>query len=79
MGKKRRFREITESQGCWIKFKMALKGITQYDIAIQADCSPQMVSQVLRGRKNSDRVKAAIIYILGGECLESFSKRGGAA
>lgn len=79
MGKKRRFREISGAQGCWIKFKMALNGITQYDIAVQAGCSPQMVSQVLGGRKNSDRVKAAIIRILGNECLETFSKKGGAA
>ncbi|MDR0629392.1 MAG: hypothetical protein LBG24_07125 [Treponema sp.] len=49
MGKKRCVREITETQGYWIKFKINLNGINQYDIAAQAGCSPSMVSQVLEG------------------------------
>jgi transcriptional regulator with XRE-family HTH domain len=76
MGKKHCVREITGTQGCWIKFKMKLNGITQYDIAAQAGCSAPMVSQVLGGYKNSERVKAAIIRILGRECLEGLFSYG---
>jgi transcriptional regulator with XRE-family HTH domain len=81
MGRKRRVREVTRIQGYWIKFKMAINGITQYDIAAQAGCSSQMVSQVLKGRKNSERVKAAIIHILGQEVFETMTvrtRKGGA-
>jgi hypothetical protein len=82
MGKKCRVREITGTQGCWIKFKMNLNGITQYDIAAQAGCSPSMVSQVLGGLKNSERVKAAIIRFFGREVFETMTvstRKGGAA
>jgi transcriptional regulator with XRE-family HTH domain len=77
--RKEHIHKITETQGCWIKFMMDLNGITQHDIAIQAGCSSQMVSQVLGGRKNSERVKAALICILGNEAFETiplFLKEG---
>jgi hypothetical protein len=75
MGKKH-CGDITGTQGYWIKFKMKLNDITRYDITVQAGCSPQMVSQFLGGRKNSERVKAAIIRILGRECLEGIFSYG---
>jgi transcriptional regulator with XRE-family HTH domain len=56
---------MTHREIQWIKYQMALKRITQKDIATNAGCSQAMVSQYLYGRKRSVKVYKAIKATLG--------------
>lgn len=46
---------ITQKEAYWIKYQMALKGITRADIAKHAGCTLPMVSQVIYGCKGAKR------------------------
>lgn len=56
---------MTHREIQWIKYQMALKRITQKDIATSAGCSQAMVSQYLYGRKQSIKVYNAIMATMG--------------
>jgi predicted transcriptional regulator len=62
---------IAHEKTHWIKYQMALKGIKQIDIANHAECTCPMVSQVLHGRKRSEKVRGILAQALG---YESFDK-----
>jgi transcriptional regulator with XRE-family HTH domain len=64
-------RKITYKETHWLKYQMAIKGITQDDIASQAGCSQPMVSQVLYGRKRSVKVRNALAQAFGYTSLEN--------
>jgi transcriptional regulator with XRE-family HTH domain len=61
---------ITPQKGCWINFRLRLAGITQAAVAQRAGCNNRTVSDFLRGRKNSERVKRALADVLGYESFE---------
>ena len=73
---------ITHREGLWIKYQMALKNLTQADIAAYAKCTQSMVSHVIHGRKVSANVYLALAKALGyksfGE-LKAAHDKGGAA
>jgi transcriptional regulator with XRE-family HTH domain len=73
---------ITHSEKEWIKYRLALKGLTQTDIAIRAGCTRPMVSNVIAGRKVSANVSTALAKSLGyksfDELIAAYDK-GGAA
>ena len=74
---------ITHHEREWIKYRLALKNLTQVDIAALAGCTRPMVSNVIAGRKVSANVLAVLLRALGYESFEQLiadcSKHGGAA
>jgi transcriptional regulator with XRE-family HTH domain len=60
---------ITHHEGLWIKYQMAIKNLTQADIAAYAKCTPPMVSHVIHGRKVSANVCLALVKALGYKSL----------
>jgi transcriptional regulator with XRE-family HTH domain len=61
---------ITPQKGCWIQYQLKLRNFTLTTVAQKANVSLGMVSQFLSGRKNSEKVKNAIIEILNYESFE---------
>lgn len=61
---------ITPHEGMWISYQIRRSGIEQQDIAVKAGVSPALVSKVLHGKKNSERVKSALVAALGFEAWE---------
>jgi transcriptional regulator with XRE-family HTH domain len=61
---------ITPKKGCWLKYQLNLRKITQEDVAQKAGVSQKMVSHFITGRKNSERVKKALAEVLGYESFE---------
>jgi len=61
---------ITPQKGCWINYQLRLNSITQATVAAKAGCNNRNVSDFLRGRKNSERVKKALAEVLGYESFE---------
>jgi len=59
---------------CWVKYRLSLRGIRYAEIAHRASRSENYVSQVVCGRRRSERVEAAIAKMLGfaswGELME---------
>jgi len=74
---------ITPQKGCWINYMLRLNSITQATVATRAGCNNRMVSDFLRGRKNSEKVKKALAEVLGYESFEKLIAasrgKGGAA
>jgi hypothetical protein len=71
---------ITPQTGCWINYQLRLNSITQAAVGAKAGCNNRTVSDFLRGRKNSERVKKALSSILGYpsfEALIAASRREG--
>jgi transcriptional regulator with XRE-family HTH domain len=56
---------INPRKGCWINYQLRLNSITQAAVARRAGCNNRTVSDFLRGRKNSERVKKALAEVLG--------------
>ncbi|MDR0569184.1 MAG: hypothetical protein LBG87_08265 [Spirochaetaceae bacterium] len=56
---------ITPQEGCWIQYQLNLKRITQVTVAEKAGCNNRMVSQFLKGCKNSEKVRKALAAVLG--------------
>jgi hypothetical protein len=56
---------ISPRKGCWIQYQLNLNRITQATVAKKAGCNNKMVSQFLRGCKNSEKVKRALAEVLG--------------
>jgi transcriptional regulator with XRE-family HTH domain len=63
-------RTLSPREGHWIRYILALNGITQASIARRIGCSEAIISQVLRGHKNSEKVKSALISALGYTAFE---------
>jgi transcriptional regulator with XRE-family HTH domain len=73
---------ITYAQGCRIKYRLHLGKITQETVAEHAGCSAVMVAQFLRGVKGSDKIKFALLKLLGYEDFDELVApfhEGGAA
>lgn len=62
---------LNPRKGCWINYQLRLNGITQAAVAEKAGCNNRTVSDFLRGRKNSERVKRALAETLGYESFEA--------
>jgi predicted transcriptional regulator len=62
---------ITPKKGCWIKYQLNLRKITQETVAKRAGVTQKMVSHFITGRKNSDKVKKALADVLGYESFEA--------
>ena len=62
---------ITPQKGCWINYQLRLRSITQATVAAKAGCNNRMVSDFLRGRKNSEKVKKALAEILEYKSFEA--------
>ena len=61
---------LTPQTGCWIHYQLKLRNLTLYPVAQKANVTHEMVSQFLRGRKNSEKVKRALADVLGYESFE---------
>jgi len=78
---------ITPKKGCWIKYQLALRNLTNQTVANKAGLSTQMVTNFIKGRKNSARIRAALADVLGYPSFEALiaasrghiSGEGGAA
>jgi len=62
---------ITPQKGCYINYMLRVRGITQETVATKAGVTQHMVSQVLCGVKNSEKVKNALAEILGYESFDT--------
>jgi transcriptional regulator with XRE-family HTH domain len=62
---------ITPRKGCWIKYQLNLRNITQEDVAQKAGVSSKMVSHFITGRKNSEKVRRALAETLGYPSFEA--------
>jgi transcriptional regulator with XRE-family HTH domain len=56
---------ITPQKGCWIKYQLNLRNITYKTVAEKAGVSEEMITQFIKGRKNSDKVRKALAETLG--------------
>jgi hypothetical protein len=76
---------ISPKVGCWIQYQLKLSGLGQKAVAEEANCSVDIVSHFLCGRKNSQRVRTALCKVLGYRSFERLVKNvpqeseGGAA
>jgi len=61
---------ITHQTGCWLYYQIKLRNLTLEPIAQKANVSSAMVTQFLKGRKNSEKVKKALAEVLGYESFE---------
>lgn len=62
---------IPPQKGCWIKYQLNLRKITQEDVAQKAGVSQKMVSHFITGRKNSEKVRRALAETLGYKSFEA--------
>jgi hypothetical protein len=62
---------ITPRTGYWINYQLRLNSITQAAAGKKAGCNNRSVSEFLRGRKNSERVKKALAEVLGCPSFEA--------
>ncbi|MDR2418011.1 MAG: helix-turn-helix transcriptional regulator [Treponema sp.] len=56
---------ITRREKEWIKYRLALKGLTQTDIVDRTGCSRPIVTNVIAGRKVSVNVTTVLVKALG--------------
>jgi transcriptional regulator with XRE-family HTH domain len=62
---------ITPRKGCWIKYQLNLRNITSKTVAQRAGVSEVMITQFLKGRKNSDKVRRVLAETLGYPSFEA--------
>ena len=62
---------ITSRQGYYINYMLRVRNITQKEVATKAGVTQHMVSQVLRGVRNSEKVKKALTEVLGYPSFEA--------
>jgi transcriptional regulator with XRE-family HTH domain len=62
---------ISSKNGCWIKFQLNLRNIKYKTVAKKAGVSEEMITQFIKGRKNSERVKKALAETLGYTSFEA--------
>lgn len=70
MARTREAKNPTPPEGSWIRFQLDLRNIKLKEVALKADRSIQMVSEVITGVKNSKAVGAALAWILGFDTYE---------
>lgn len=58
-------KKITPEQGLYIKYRLKCMGTTGAEIALEAGCTPQSVSDVLSGKSHSQRIERAVATRLG--------------
>lgn len=58
-------KKITPQQGLYIKYRLKCVGTSGADIALEAGCTPQSVSDVLSGKSHSQRIERAVAARLG--------------
>jgi lambda repressor-like predicted transcriptional regulator len=58
-------KKITPEQGLYIKYRLKCLGTTGAEIALEAGCTPQSVSDVLSGKSHSQRIERAVASRLG--------------
>ena len=58
-------KKITPEQGLYIKYRLKCMGTTGAEIALEAGCTPQSVSDVLSGKSHSQRIERAVAQRLG--------------
>ena len=58
-------KKITPEQGLYIKYRLKCMGTTGAEIALEAGCTPQSVSDVLSGKSHSQRIERAVSSRLG--------------
>ena len=58
-------KKITPEQGLYIKYRLKCMGTTGAEIALEAGCTPQSVSDVLSGKSHSQRIERAVASRLG--------------
>ena len=56
---------LTPRMGCWIKYQLNLRNLTITAVSQRANVSIAMLSQFLKGFKNSEKVKKALTEVLG--------------
>jgi transcriptional regulator with XRE-family HTH domain len=56
---------ISPRKGCWIKFQLNLRNITYRTVAQKAGVSEEMITQFIKGRKSSKKVRMALAETLG--------------
>jgi transcriptional regulator with XRE-family HTH domain len=61
---------LTPRTGCWVYYQLRLRSLTLVKVAEKANVTPNMVTQFLKGIKNSVKVKAALAEMLGYENFE---------
>ena len=61
---------ITPLTGCWIYYQLKIRNLTLETVAQKANVSSAMVTQFLKGRKNSEKVKKALADVLEYESFE---------
>ena len=62
---------ITPRKGCWIKYQLNLRNITYKTVAGKAGVSEEMITQFIKGRKNSEKVRRALAETLGYPTFEA--------
>jgi hypothetical protein len=65
---------ISREAGCWIQYQLKLNGLGQKAVADEANCSVDIVSHFLCGRKDSRRVRTALCKVLGYRSFEHLIK-----
>jgi hypothetical protein len=68
--------DISRGTGCWIQYQLKLIGLGHKTVAGEANCSIDMVSHFLCGRKDSMRVRTALCKVLGYESFEALAAAG---
>lgn len=63
--------KISKQDGRWIQYQLQLNNYTHDVVAKEANCTISIVSHFLRGRKNSDKVKAALCKVLKYESFDA--------
>ncbi len=58
-------KKITPEQGLYIKYRLKCVGISGLDIAFEAGCTKQTVSDVLSGKSHSQRIECIVAAKLG--------------
>jgi transcriptional regulator with XRE-family HTH domain len=64
-------RPVTPQKGCWIKYQLNLRNITYKTVAAKAGVSEVMITQFVKGRKNSEKVRRALAETLGYPSFEA--------
>jgi uncharacterized protein YbaP (TraB family) len=62
---------LNHRTGCWVHYQIKLRNFTLETVAKKANVTSNMVSQFLKGRKRSEKVKIALAETLGYASFEN--------
>jgi transcriptional regulator with XRE-family HTH domain len=68
---------ITPKTGCWVKYQLDLGNIRFKTVAQKAGVSENMITQFIKGRKNSEKVRRALAEVLGYPSFEALIAASG--